>query len=357
MTSDTKIAPKALRPSSTIAILSPSARLNNLLPKRVSLAIGFFSSLGFKVKLNDKPLSRTATLKESIEQRVKEIHEAFIDPEVQAIVCSLGGPNCNELLNHLDYNLIKANPKILCGFSDITYLHYALYTQSDLRTFYGPTALTQFAEFPSPLDTTASHFMKILTNPSNSPGNFPLSKEYTDESATQHWFTPNDLKVARPMKPNSGWRWVRRGKAKGIMFGGTLPLVVRLGGTPFDLPSYNDVILLLELPEGEPWEDHPAYPILNAKAEICDLANRGIFQQIAGLVLGRSFGFTEDMNTDFEDHVVQVIEVVGRSEGECPVLAGVDVGHTDPMVTVPLGAKAELDSEQGIWQCVQAVVV
>ncbi|KAF8901901.1 hypothetical protein CPB84DRAFT_1776977, partial [Gymnopilus junonius] len=83
--------------------------------------------------------------------------------------------------------------------------------------------LTQFAEFPHPLETTTSHFTQVLTTANKPLGLFPVSKEYTDESATQYWFTPKDLTVARPMKSNTGWRWVREGRAEGIMFGGTLP--------------------------------------------------------------------------------------------------------------------------------------
>jgi muramoyltetrapeptide carboxypeptidase LdcA involved in peptidoglycan recycling len=121
--------------------------------------------------------------------RCSEIHNAFSDPEVKAIICTIGGLSANELLRHLDYELIKANPKIFCGYSDITLLHHAIFTQTGLRTFYGPAVITQFGEFPKPIDFTISHFQRVLCNPVE-VGKLPRSIEWTEEY--RDWMNGDD---------------------------------------------------------------------------------------------------------------------------------------------------------------------
>ena len=345
-TKEKKLVPLALTPSSTIALMSPSGRLNDLLPHRITTASTFLSSLGYKVAVLYNKLPPNATLKQSIEIRVSEIHSAFSNPSITAIICTIGGSTCNELLPHLDYSLIAANPKIFCGYSDITLLHYAFYTHAGLRTFYGPDALTQWCESPSPMSFTIENFISAITQP-RALGSLPRSQECTSES--QQLLCKGDFTRMEPLQPNSGWRWVRPGKAKGIIFGGCLPSILRIIGTQYDLPSYKDVILILELPEGE---ERKAVPLQRAKTLTFDLANRGVFQQIAGLVLGRTYGFGEHMTKEWEEYFLQVTE--GRS---FPVLSRVDIGHTNPMLTIPLGGVGELDSERGIWAVLEAGVL
>ncbi|MCJ1402313.1 hypothetical protein MMC11_005533 [Xylographa trunciseda] len=340
-----KVAPHALPTGSTIAFISPSARLNDLLPHCISRAADFLSSNGYEVVLIYSKIPPTYTVKQSAMHRVAEIHKAFMDPSISAIVCTIGGSTCNEMLPHLDYELMKAHPKIFCGYSDITLLHYALYKYANLRTFYGPTAITQWAEFPTPFPFTTEHFLKTIT--STIPiGQFPCGKEWTDEPLD--WFTKQYLTRPRVAKRNRGWRWIRHGNAEGIMFGGCLPSILRLGGTKYDLPSYRGIILVLELPEGE---DRKATPLQRAQSQMCDLANRGVFEDIAGLVIGRSFGFDDKMIEAWDRYTLELTE--GKS---FPVLSGVDVGHTDPMLTIPFGARGKMDSEKGIWAMVEAGV-
>jgi muramoyltetrapeptide carboxypeptidase LdcA involved in peptidoglycan recycling len=173
------ILPQALKAQDTIAFISPSARLNRVFPARTYRAEEAFEKLGFRVKIFFSDAS-PLTFRETVLLRCREIHNAFRDPEVKAIICTIGGFSANELLPHLDYDLIKANPKIFCGYSDITLLHQAIFTQTGLHTFYGPAAMTQFGEFPKPLDFTVSHFRKVLQN--EAPvGPLPRSNEWTEE--------------------------------------------------------------------------------------------------------------------------------------------------------------------------------
>ena len=338
-----KSIPTGLSISSTVALISPSTRMNDAIPHRIIRATKFLLSIGYKVEVIYTRIPSNCTLKQSALHRTAEIHEAFSNPQISAIICTVGGYTCNELLEYLDYELIKAHPKIFCGYSDITLLHYVLYKHANLRTFYGPAALVQWAEFPSVFSFTTEHFIKAVT--STVPiGQFPVSEEWTDECLD--WVQKADLTRARILQHNSGWRWIRQGKAKGMMFGGCLPCVLQLCGTKHDLPSYKEVILILELPEGDEF-DKPT-PLQMAQAQTCDLANRGVFEDIAGLVLGRSFKFNEEMTEQWENYVLELTDA-----RKFPVLSRVDVGHTDPQLTIPFGVMAELDSEKNVWAALE----
>ena len=174
------ILPPALKPRDTIAFISPSSRLNHVFPSRVHRAKTFLESLEYRVKIIFSD-STPSNFHETVLLRCDEIHSAFQDPEVKAVICTIGGLSANELLPHLDYDLIQANPKIFCGYSDITLLHHAIFSQTGLQTFYGPAAMTQFGEYPKPLDFTLSHFLNVLQNVGEPTGALPRSIEWTEE--------------------------------------------------------------------------------------------------------------------------------------------------------------------------------
>ncbi|TKA72821.1 hypothetical protein B0A49_05288 [Cryomyces minteri] len=350
LSSSPKLLPPALRPGATIALISPSARLNDVFSTRLHRAVAHLSQLGYTVQVIYTPLPPNTSIRDSALHRAAEIHRAFLSPGISAIVCTIGGLSANELLPHLDYALIRAHAKIFCGYSDVTLLHYALYVAAGLRTFYGPAALPQWGESPEPLALSKEHFLHVAKTTSNEVGQLPRSEQWTDEFVD--WATAAEAARPRTLRPNRGWHWLRAGRARGLVFGGCLPSVLQLGATPWDLPSYGGVVLLLELPEGQ--EPDQATPVEVARSGLADLANRGVFDQIAGLVLGRPFMYTDEMGGEWKRCVLELCEGDGRT---FPILADVDVGHTDPMVTVPLGALCEMDSATDRWAIVEPSVV
>jgi muramoyltetrapeptide carboxypeptidase len=237
--------PAALKEGDTIAFISPSERLNSIFPAALNRAKIYIDSLGFKVKIIFDP-TPSSNFREAVLKRCDEVHAAFRDPEVKAILCTVGGTTANELLRFLDYDLIKANPKIFCGYSDITVLHYAIFTQTGLQTFYGATAIAEFGEFPEPLDFTAKDFLKVLKDSADRPiGLVPRSLEWTQD--LPGFFFGKDTKGPRNLDPAPGWTWLRAGKAKGRIFGGCLSVVLRLKGTKY-WADHRGKILLLENP-------------------------------------------------------------------------------------------------------------
>lgn len=345
------VVPPALRHGDTIAFIAPSARINHIFPHRVARARTFLEAQGFSVREIYTPTLPTASYRASLRTRADEIHSAFRDETVKCIICCIGGLSANEILHSLDYSLIRAHPKIFIGSSDITLLHYALFAGAGLRTFYGPSVITQLGEYPAPLAFTWEHFLAVLgvDENANQIGPMPRASHYTDEFLD--WASEADpAKLrARQTKPAPGWKWLRRGAAQGRIFGGCLPSILQLFGTPWSV-SYQGRILFLELPEG--LEVDSPWPLELARWNLGDLGTRGVWDEIVGLVLGRTYRYTEAQTGEWERMVLEMTE-----GWEFPILAGVDVGHTDPMLTVPMDAMCRLDSEGDEWVVLERGVV
>jgi muramoyltetrapeptide carboxypeptidase len=333
MAKQESITPLALQRGDTIAFISPSSRVNTLLSRRIQKATSFFQNHGFKVKVFYNETLPSDYLS-AIQVRCSEIHYAFSDPDVKAIICTIGGLSANELLPHLDYDLIRKNPKIFCGYSDITILHHALFTQCGLRTFYGPAVIPEFGEVPRPIEFTADNFFKMVMDKVEKQS-IPRSATHTIEF--KNWLSEDEDDKPRTMIPAPQWKWLKPGKVQGRLYGGCLPSLVQLCGTKY-LPDYTGRILLLELPEG----DGPGTPFSldAARSAVADLRNAGILEKVAGIVIGRPYMYDEKMTAAFEKMLVD------QSYGlDIPILTNVDTGHSDPMLTLPLDAMVSLDSE------------
>ncbi|CEJ80886.1 hypothetical protein VHEMI01044 [[Torrubiella] hemipterigena] len=344
------ITPKALRKGDTIAFVAPSSRINHIFPLRIQRAKQFLESQGFQVKDIFSPSLPSTSLRASVEARAEEVHSAFRDDTIHAIVCCIGGLTANELLPYLDYDLIRAHPKIFVGSSDITLIHYALRAGAGLRTFYGPSAITQLAEYPAPLDFTWTNFVAtLMADPSDgsSQRSLPRALEYTDEFL-DFGCEPDNLRP-RVLQPAPGWKWLRGGQCEGNIVGGCLPSILQLFGTAWEL-SYKGKVLLLELPDGPTLKS--AWPLSLVRWNLGDLATRGVWRDVVGVVLGRTYLYSAEETAEWESMVLEFAE-----EFEFPILSGVDVGHTDPMLTLPLDTLCRLDSDKDEWRILEDVVL
>lgn len=143
------------------------------------------------------------------------------------------------------------------------------------------------------------------------------------------------------MVPTPSSKFLRPGKAEGPILGGCLRKLVALSGTPyFSIPMHKGAILFLEISGGE---DGPM-PLYRVRADLVDLINTGLFDEIVGLVFGRTYMYDEKMTAELEDLLGELVDGHGW---KWPVLTGVDIGHTNPMITVPFGARTLLDSDSG----------
>jgi len=333
------IVPQKLTKGDTIIIVSPSAPLAGLLPHRLKMGIKGLEKIGFKVKLSENALGIDGYVSASPKKRAEDINQAFADSSIKAIIAAIGGNHSNQILDYLDFKIIKDNPKPIIGYSDITVLQMAIYVKTGLTTFYGPCVLTQFAENPNPYDYTLKYFKKALFQ--NRPiEKVEASQLWTDEILD--WFNQDDLERPRNLQENEGWIWLKRGSGSGKLLGGCIVSIMHLRGTKY-WPDFNNSLLFWEIPEGRSLfeGEDPA----NIDAYLTDLKLNGVFEEIKGMIVGRPYHYSAE-----QVELVKQIIINCTKEYTFPVLFGVDIGHTDPMLTIPIGAEADLDSTTNIFR-------
>jgi len=331
---------KKLKKGDLVSIVSPSAGLGELFPRRIENGIKCLEKMGFKVKVEKNALKRKNWVSGSIKERVDDIHTAFKNKKVKAIICAIGGNHSNQLLKYLDFKLIRNNPKIFLGYSDITVLHSAIYKKAGLRTFYGPCVISEFGEYPDILPFTKSYFEKSLME--GIIGNIEQSKEWTDEFLD--WFNAKFHTKTRKMFPNTGYKWWKKGNAVGKIFGGAIPSVNHLLGTEYEI-NFKNKIFFIDLPEGH--NSGECFPLADLDAFLADLFNAGIFKQIKGLIISRPYGYKNDKEKFFLLKELVMNYIKGENY---PILFNTDFGHTSPMITIPIDAKVELDSKQNKFE-------
>lgn len=330
--------PKRLVPGDTIGIIAPSAGNAHLFPHRIDNAIKCLENLGYKTKFAQHSLKNKDYISANTEERVSDIHEMFKDKTVSAIICTIGGDHSNQLLKLLDFDILRKNPKIFMGYSDISVLHYAFMKKANIQTFYGPCIMTQFGEYPDILDYTLEYFNKAVT--SIQPiGEINSSKNWTSEILD--WTTKKDLERPRKLEPSQGYQWLKKGKASGKIIGGCVPSINHLSGTEYWIDPLN-CIFLVDIPEGH--EFGKGLAISDLDSYFADLDNLGVFHKIKGLIVGRPYNYSEEEYTKLKEIILYYTEKYNY-----PILLDANIGHSDPMITIPLGVKVSLDSEKNFF--------
>lgn len=325
-------SPPPLKEGEIVGVVSPSAGLAQLFPHRAERGMSMMREMGFDPEFSRHAMSRIEWTSASPEERAEDINELFARKDVRAIVCSIGGNHSNQIVKFLDFDLIKKNPKVFIGYSDITVLHYAFASQAHLRTFYGPCLISEFGEYPAILPYTRTAFLSAVTD-SRPLGKILPSAEWTDEFLD--WFTKKDLEKPRSLKKNTGYEWWRKGHASGPLWGGAIPSMNHLAGTPYWVDP-TGTLFFIDLPEGAPGQ---MLSQSDVDAYLADLDNLGVFDRIAGLIIGRPYHY-EAKNVD----ILKTMIMFYTKNHNYPILYGVDIGHTAPIMTVPLGASASLDA-------------
>ena len=152
------LRPKVLRPGDTVGLITPATFVSD--PDRLQLAEYTMKWFGLKWKMGRNVRKKSGYLGGSIKERLDDLHQMFADPDVRGIFAIRGGYGSAQLLDGIDYDLIRRNPKIFAGYSDVTALHLAIHQKTGLITFHGPTALSSFTEY------TEKNFRRALSRPS-----------------------------------------------------------------------------------------------------------------------------------------------------------------------------------------------
>ena len=304
--------PEKLKAGDTIRIVAPSNSLALISDETRKIANERLKGLGLNITFSSNVEEKDDFFSSSIRSRIDDLHEAFRDPNIQAVFSVIGGFNSNQLLSYLDWDLIKSNPKIFVGYSDTTALQNAMYKKSGLVTYSGPAYSTFGQELY--FDYTLEYFKQCLM--SDASFNVKPSENWTDDA----WYLDQKNRV---QITNEGWLGVQEGKAEGVLLGGNLSTFRLLQGTEY-FPDIADSILFIEDDEDSSYAefDRSLQALLHAPN----------FCRVRGLVLGR-FQKKSSMTHQRVERLISTKKELSN----IPVIADVDFGHTSPMITFPIG--------------------
>ena len=329
------LIPERLEPGDLIGVVTPSYPTPSFHPERLQRGIAALEEeFELKVKLGDALAKRTGHLAGSHEERASDINHFLADPEVRAIWCASGGFNANALLPLLDYRPIHKDPKVVIGYSDATALLLGLHAQSGLVTFHGPTVCRELGGFVPPFPYTLESCRRALFDRK------PLGKLLPPDQWTLD--DPADLESEGRgplMLPATPWRWIKPGSAEGPLLGGNLQTLLCLHGTPF-WPSFKGAVFF--------WEEVDIH-IAQVHRHLSACRQIGLFDEISGMVVGENKLKELESELSLEEVLLDVTEGC-----RFPILADVDCGHTDPMLTLPIGVRARLDSKEDLFALVEA---
>lgn len=320
-----KIFPPRLKKSQKIGIFAPADPVAGVCPNDIiQRGYVYLKDKGYSIIEGDsvKTLSLGHTAG-TVFLRINDIHELVKRNDVGCIMAFWGGFNTNQLLKSIDYELIRLNPKIIIGYSDVTALTTAITTKTGLVTFSGPGVIS-FAK-PEPFEYTWDYFKKVCIEPSEDCYIDP-SSEYADDL----YFLRKDSDH-RIKQKNEGIKVFREGKARGEIVAGNLQTLLLLNGTGY-LPDMKDKILFLE-------EDETS-TVAHIDRFLVQCNHLGWFEKIGGLVFGR---FTEHSGFTHEDSLENLLNQQ-LSETNFPILYNVDFGHSDPLITIPNGGIVTIDT-------------
>ena len=337
---NTVIKPPRLQPGDTVGIVSPSWGGAGMFPHRVERGVQHLQALGFKVRLGPHALNQRGFISDTPQNRVADIHSLVADPQVKAIVAAIGGDHACHLLPLLDFDLIRQQPKIFMGFSDMTVLNVAIWQAAGLVTFNGPALLTDFAEYPRMFEYTERYMLRALCD-ARPLGVIEPAPWWTEEFLD--WENQEDLQRPRTRQNSVGWSWLRGGVAEGVLIGGCLESLEHLRGTRF-WPEWQDAILFFETSEEAP-------PPERVDSLLMDYENMGVLQNLQGLLVGRPMRYNEAEKQQLREVILE------RTHGYAfPIVADMDFGHTAPQFTLPVGCRARLDAESRRFEVIDAAV-
>lgn len=315
------IVPERLKKGDKIMVIAPSRGLKLIGADCRQIAEERLANLGLTVEFapNTTDDNFDMTMSSSVEKRTADIMTAFADKSVKAVLTVIGGFNSNQLIRHLDYEIIRKNPKIFMGFSDITALHTAIYAQTGLVTYYGP----HYSSLG--MKKGCEYTLENMVNTLFEGGKREIlpSAEWSDDA----WFLDQDK---REFIKNEGWWQIQGGTAKGTIIGGNLCTFILHLGTPYRPKFEKDTILFLE-------DDEEAH-LLNFERNLQALINQEDFKNVKGLVIGR---FQKASKVTREE-----LEFILKNKPELhnmPIIANIDMGHTTPINTIALGGHAEIE--------------
>lgn len=286
-----------------IRVIAPSRSLSRVEEGIFYKALNYLTKMGFVISFSKNSREMDEAYSSSIQSRVEDLHQAFLDKNVKAILTAIGGFNVNQILEYIDYDLIRNNPKIICGYSDITALLNAIYAKTGLVTYHGPH-FSSF-RFETNIQYTYSYFNQCLMK-------------------DEHYFIKPSSQVVH-------YEIIQSGSCEGEIIGGNLCTLNLLQGTEF-MPDLQDKILFIE-------DDNimGKYFPFEFERNLQSLIQTTNFSGVKGILFGR---FDESCNLNAES--IQRIVRSKRQLKNMPILFNVDFGHVQPFITFPIGGTVRI---------------
>lgn len=311
-----RILPQKLRGGDTICIIAPSKSLSTVAKEQRIASERKLKEIGFKVIYGKHVEEIDEFNSSSVASRISDLHEAFLNKSVTCILSAAGGFNSNQLLKHIDWSLIAKNPKIFCGYSDITTLLTAIFTKTGLVTYSSPN----FSSFGDPVHSVYStdYFTKCLM--SDEPFAIKPSETWSNSKWEENW----------SVHTNEGFWVMQEGECAGQSLGENLITLDLLKGTEY-FPKLANSILFLE----DDFNNLPHNIDANLEALIIDKR----FINIKGIVFGR-FQEQSKMTRELLSNMLKTKTELKN----IPILANVDFGHTEPKCTIPFGGTVKIQA-------------
>ncbi|MFA6383214.1 MAG: S66 peptidase family protein [Parcubacteria group bacterium] len=312
--------PQKLKKGDTVQVVAPACSLGIISKENREISNQRFEEMGLKVIFGKHVEEMDEFRSSSIESRIKDLHDAFSNQEAKAIFSVIGGFNSNQLLKYIDWDLIGNNPKIFCGYSDITVLNNAIFAKTGLVNYSGPAYATfgQKLGFEYSLD----YFQKCVFDDKD----FEIipSKKWSDDA----WYLDQGKRI---FLENEGPLVINEGEAEGTIIGGNLCTLNLIQGTEY-FPDLSGSILFLE-------DDDLGGKLTDVEFDrnLQSLIQQPGFAGVRGIVMGRFQKSSEVKN----EKLIKIIKTK-KELGGIPVVANVDFGHTQSMITFPIGGEVKI---------------
>lgn len=293
------IKPMKIKKGDTIGVVAPSNPITGDNMEEIKKAKIILESYGFKIKLAKNLFSNTNEYSATAKEKTEDLNEMFADQSIKMIWCAKGGENSNSVLDYLNYDLIKHNPKIICGYSDITSISNAIYAKTGLVTFSG------------------TNFKTIATD----------ETDYSFKEAIKR-FEKCSLELGLEDDVD---KTINKGKAEGILIGGNLSLIYGLTCGKYALNFQNKILFLEELG----FESSPAL----VSNHLYYMKQNGVFDNIKGLWIGN---YEHESNISLEKIILDTI----GDEIKFPIIKSDYFGHTEKKTVIPIGTSARIDTNK-----------
>ncbi len=290
-----------LNKQDTIGVIAPSAPIVSEKLEDINNSILLLERAGFKIQFSKNAFSNTLGYSATAKEKAEDINRMFENSNIKAILCATGGENSNSTFEYLDFEIIKNNPKIICGFSDSTSLINIINEKTGLVTFHGPT-------------------FKSLTSWETNYSYNELIKRFVDKNLQLG--TDDDEYIT-----------IKQGQAEGELIGGNLNLLSDLVCGKYNVNFKNKIMFIEDLG----YESSPGM----ISHYLYKMKQNGVFEDIQGLWIGN---YEHDSKISLEKIVLDVLE----NEYQFPIIKSNNFGHCERKTVIPIGVKAKIDTDKKI---------